>query len=634
MPTKAPPTHQTSSIRPPTADHAARVPAKSAGPAGAVQARFGNRFTGELLSNLRAMMQGGQAIPAQTRRLMESLLGADFGKARLHTGPDAARLAQGMQAAAVSLGSHIYFNRGVYQDDEAGLSLLAHELAHVAQWQNSGAPMQQAVDGSPRTGWIRQAEQEAGIAEQQAGQGRRTSLRSRLLGLFPLRHPVYISRHGSRGFLTVAQQFFQRWGYAPITTGVDSIEQVLADLARKPSIDRVTIVTHAHPTNMMMAMFNGGPGHIRKEQWEVDTPEELLETETHTLDDEFIGRIVQDLRDDPEHRRRLARIGEPTDPLLRQYIHWAVEYEYVTRAGFSRRRKRDLQRLIEANLNRYRDTMLIASAAVAAFGDFFGNEPYAMPTARDFDRLRESIRAVTRRYRFPDPGRDERRIARQLQTSPSRTINRVLLGPFFQNLAAVRAKIRPGTWIEIQGCRIGQDRDYVVALQRFFSSERHRPRVTAPRWFQFFGVYGFQPVPDSPRQIRRMWNRASVQSAFHHWYPILTGQAVPPDADHETLADFLRTPHALPLATPDAPGRLSVLFLSNLGQEAFLAWLSRHGYRLTQPSDIEDALFSQRSLSRNVGHSVIDWLQENRRAPTRRVFRPDPEYRQHIEDVR
>jgi hypothetical protein len=532
-----------------------------------------------------------------------------------------------LDAAAVAIGPDIFFNKGYDRQDEAGLRLLLHELVHVVQWQNGGAPDFVPLP-SKANAWIdRPAEAEAEQVVDRLLKGGAARVRGSLPQRQPLAHPVYISRHGKRGFLTLARQFYQRWGYSPITSGVDSIEQILADLSTKPSIDRVTIVTHAHPTNMFIAMFNGGASQIPKDQWAVDTMEELVGTETHYIDESTLDDVIRTLRGNAENQRRLRRIGRHDDALVRQYIWWAIEYEYVSHAGFSRNRRRLLQRHIQTNMESYRDTILLAAAVAAGFGA-------SAPSERDFNRLRQAIQDVTRAFRWPRPGRQERQIARQLQSSPTRTINRVLRGSFFQNLDTVRRKMRPGSWIEIQGCRVGQDRDYVTAVQRFFSSDRRRPRVTAPKWFQFFGNYGYTAVPDSPRQLRRQWARRQVRQAFDYWYPLLMGSPVPPGADQATLGDFLRTPHALPLAFPGRPGQGSVLFLESLGQEAFLRWLSRHGYRLTAVADIERALFTERTLGRNIRRSLVDWLQERRSSPTQIAFRPDPEYNRQIEDVR
>jgi hypothetical protein len=65
--------------------------------------------------------------------------GPDFGAVRLHTGPDAARAARSISAAAYTVGDDVVFGTGQYRPDtQAGRSLIAHELTHVLQ-QRAGA---------------------------------------------------------------------------------------------------------------------------------------------------------------------------------------------------------------------------------------------------------------------------------------------------------------------------------------------------------------------------------------------------------------------------------------------------------------------------------------------------------------
>ncbi len=64
-------------------------------------------------------------------------LGLDLSDVRIHTDPEADRLAGSMQSVAFTQGSDIYFARGAYAPVTAtGSQLLAHELAHVAAIRN------------------------------------------------------------------------------------------------------------------------------------------------------------------------------------------------------------------------------------------------------------------------------------------------------------------------------------------------------------------------------------------------------------------------------------------------------------------------------------------------------------------
>ncbi len=77
---------------------------------------------------------GGRPLEPQTRLAMESRFGHDFGRVRIHTGPEADRSAAGLGAHAYTLGLDVRFRQGRYRPDTpAGRALLVHELEHVVR---------------------------------------------------------------------------------------------------------------------------------------------------------------------------------------------------------------------------------------------------------------------------------------------------------------------------------------------------------------------------------------------------------------------------------------------------------------------------------------------------------------------
>jgi hypothetical protein len=69
---------------------------------------------------------------------MESKLGHDFSRVRIHSGPEAARSAHAVGAHAYTVGSDIVFGAGTPVHGAAGRRLLAHELTHVIQQRQAG----------------------------------------------------------------------------------------------------------------------------------------------------------------------------------------------------------------------------------------------------------------------------------------------------------------------------------------------------------------------------------------------------------------------------------------------------------------------------------------------------------------
>ena len=62
--------------------------------------------------------------------------GADIEKVMIHTGPYADEFARSMNALALTVGNDIYFRNNAYNPtDEEGRKLLAHEMTHIAQYE-------------------------------------------------------------------------------------------------------------------------------------------------------------------------------------------------------------------------------------------------------------------------------------------------------------------------------------------------------------------------------------------------------------------------------------------------------------------------------------------------------------------
>lgn len=76
----------------------------------------------------------GKPLSEGPQSFFENRMGEDFGDVRIHTGRDADRAAQSIDARAFTLGDDIVFRSGEYQPNtQDGKRLLAHELTHVVQ---------------------------------------------------------------------------------------------------------------------------------------------------------------------------------------------------------------------------------------------------------------------------------------------------------------------------------------------------------------------------------------------------------------------------------------------------------------------------------------------------------------------
>ncbi|MDC8448251.1 MAG: DUF4157 domain-containing protein [Nitrospira sp.] len=76
----------------------------------------------------------GHPLDLATRDFFEPRFGRDFSQVRVHTGDEASRSAEAVDALAYTVGNNVVFGRGQYRPDTAvGCRLLAHELTHTEQ---------------------------------------------------------------------------------------------------------------------------------------------------------------------------------------------------------------------------------------------------------------------------------------------------------------------------------------------------------------------------------------------------------------------------------------------------------------------------------------------------------------------
>jgi hypothetical protein len=112
----------------------------------------------------RGAAGGGRSLDAGTRSVMEQRFSHDFAQVRVHADGESAGAARALDAAAYTVGRDIVFGAGLYAPETPlGGEILAHELAHVVQFDRHGAAGAAGdLDGIGREGSA--AEREATVA--------------------------------------------------------------------------------------------------------------------------------------------------------------------------------------------------------------------------------------------------------------------------------------------------------------------------------------------------------------------------------------------------------------------------------------------------------------------------------------
>jgi hypothetical protein len=92
----------------------------------------------QVTAQMQAMRNGGEPLNAELRDFFEPRFGHDFSKVRIHRDARAAETSKALNARAYTLGSDVAFASGEYKPETSpGRQLLAHELTHVVQQENS-----------------------------------------------------------------------------------------------------------------------------------------------------------------------------------------------------------------------------------------------------------------------------------------------------------------------------------------------------------------------------------------------------------------------------------------------------------------------------------------------------------------
>ena len=104
-------------------------------------------------SAIRGLQGGGRPLTRQERDFFEPRFGHDFSGVRVHADAQAVESARSMDARAYTAGRHLVFGAGQHAfGASSGQRLLAHELAHVVQQENtsSNTAIQRREPGAPR----------------------------------------------------------------------------------------------------------------------------------------------------------------------------------------------------------------------------------------------------------------------------------------------------------------------------------------------------------------------------------------------------------------------------------------------------------------------------------------------------
>jgi len=472
-------------------------------------------------SAARAVSGAGRPLPAALRAYFEPRYGTSFAAVRIHTDGLAGTAARAIDAEAYAYGRDVAFAPGRYRPDtRTGLHLIGHELAHVAQGRSAAGPhgVDRAVALGARDS-ARERDADRMTVTALSGKSARPAMRHDARQVHRFSRPqqvpekTYIAgqQPENDGFLDDAIRYHEDWGLHP--QNIDSLEDVIDDLKGEAGpVRRIRIVTHAKPETLFTSLFEGGPTGIRENELRgfATSAAEGLEalllpgTSRGFLTDEFYTQVLDQLRqDNPAVLRPFGLDAAGSDPtgVLEEFIRRTIDL-LAYRTGNAPPDAPGQMQPIRESL----ETVVVALRLRV--------EELRLPTGGHPDKAQvlalENALLGIRAFIF-NPEAMSPRFMQGL--TAART---ALQAGFLADLATVRQRFSSSSWIEIRGCRVGGNRNYLEAVSQFFGRADDRPHVSAPDWFQNFPSLGYRSVRD--RELRSYSRYPWVRRALDHWF--------------------------------------------------------------------------------------------------------------------
>jgi hypothetical protein len=323
---------------------------------------------------------------------------------------------------------------------------------------------------------------------------------------------VYFADIPNDGFLGEAKAFYEFFGIE--VKPVKSVHDVVIDLGKRQGVfERIAIVSHAHPRGMLLPMFTGAVPGTNKELFQglaksdydgllVMTPfdehhHHLFEWSTRI---DPLMKVVRSKAAAALKPLGLDKSGTPAAGDAREFFFHCFDIVMLNKPGTVKldgnavdaSQRGILEKFIDEVLNQLTkrlDGKTINGRRVSA------NEWIALGasvTAIAFDDL--NMTATFNLDLEPD--------SMNLFPSLNVMINAVRNGLRTQ-LEAARTHLGATSLVDIRGCRVGADGDYLAAIGAFLGTPGAHPTVTGPQRFEAFPPLFFDTL--NSRSNIRVW---------------------------------------------------------------------------------------------------------------------------------
>jgi|GEM_PF-3565805 len=350
---------------------------------------------------------------------------------------------------------------------------------------------------------------------------------------------AFIRERAGDGFLTSAKDYYNLFGIN--VQPVDSIAEIVTTLSTaSQTFQCIAIVSHAHPRGMLIPFFTDGVKGTNKDIFREFGKSDLdglkllspFQPSTNHLFnwESVMGQLLTFMRGQSASaltpfNLHTAGIFEGT---LRDYVKFCFDIVYLRDPGrvlvndgspaLSAAQRTILENFVGEILNQMRQKVMSEKNVTKGQVD-------AVRTAITGYSYNQLINASNMSDAHPHLGLT----TDNMNDFPtlSAVVTAVQNG-FHAKLVAARTHINASTFIDVRGCRAGQDEDYIEAIREFFGTGDQKPAVSAPRWFQGYPKIGFKP-PATQALVRSALNHANEwgyspsqrKAAFTTWAELI-----------------------------------------------------------------------------------------------------------------
>ncbi|MBV7530644.1 hypothetical protein [Chitinophaga sp. sic0106] len=395
---------------------------------------------------------------------------------------------------------------------------------------------------------------------------------------------------GDDGFIKIANKFHKQIGLK--VEEIASIEELLEKLLDKTItqeglINRMRIVSHVYvsasalddPANMKIPFLKGGSRNSLKRFFtgfagtSIDALRAMMTFEYTSFTDLTIYLCQNGASDIILSAKNAAStasfnkiatdpLGDPVDPKITDFLKICMSMWLIKTLP------------VQPHYAVFKQAydMLLADAKPKLVGAL---------TAQDLDTIQNAILAIGPvTYKEASPGKPA-----EFASDLTKAIAVIQSNTLRANLDKVRKRFDSKSRIDIRGCQIGRDPEFLTAIQTFFGTDAtRRPTVSGPKWYQHFNAIGYRSVKNNGNittlynsGIAGMYTANQLRAFLDQW---ADGFGI--KANHLT---FWQTAFGLPVLeflalqwrTPLPATTLPVPRLLSLGTAAFSDLLTQLG---------------------------------------------------------